>query len=328
PPNGEAASAARVFCGADDPQGTIVAMLSHVCGGGGTAGLTGEQEVLLRRKSVNTTECVPVPSSEYVAEIVGRQGPRHTYIKTPVRGEEPIFVVTGRKEDVAMAKREIISAAEHFSMIRASHNKNSPALGGLSCTPNLTGQTTVQIRVPYHVVGLVQQTHTYIVTPSRDKEPVFEVMGMPENIDRACEEIEMYIAMRTGNYIYWHGRPCSQLSIENTALHQLQRRRKITVTAEPRTGSNSASNAKPQCRVSQPSTPCLSPMFSESLDHLAPVTKPAFPYASLLSPRKHDCIICFESKVIAALVPCSHKLFCMDCAKKICEKEMPSCPIC
>ena len=27
-----------------------------------------------RRKSANTTECVPVPSSEHVAEIVGRQG--------------------------------------------------------------------------------------------------------------------------------------------------------------------------------------------------------------------------------------------------------------
>lgn len=112
-----------------------------------------------------------------------------------------------------MAKREILSAAEHFSMIRASRNKNGPALGGLSCSPNLPGQTTVQVRVPYRVVGLVvgpkgatikriqQQTHTYIVTPSRDKEPVFEVTGMPENVDRAREEIEMHIAMRTGNYI-------------------------------------------------------------------------------------------------------------------------------
>lgn len=26
------------------------------------------------KKSMNTTECVPVPSSEHVAEIVGRQG--------------------------------------------------------------------------------------------------------------------------------------------------------------------------------------------------------------------------------------------------------------
>merc|ERR1739838_529990 len=71
-----------------------------------------------QRRSQNMTECVPVPSSEHVAEIVGRQGCKiealraktNTYIKTPVRGEEPVFVVTGRKEDVACAKREILSA--------------------------------------------------------------------------------------------------------------------------------------------------------------------------------------------------------------------------
>lgn len=33
-----------------------------------------EPSLLSRRKSVNTTECVAVPSSEHVAEIVGRQG--------------------------------------------------------------------------------------------------------------------------------------------------------------------------------------------------------------------------------------------------------------
>ncbi|NWX22913.1 MEX3B protein, partial [Pandion haliaetus] len=170
---------------------------------------------------VNMTECVPVPSSEHVAEIVGRQGCKikalraktNTYIKTPVRGEEPLFVVTGRKEDVAMARREIISAAEHFSMIRASRNKNTALNGTVPGPPNLPGQTTIQVRVPYRVVGLVvgpkgatikriqQQTHTYIVTPSRDKEPVFEVTGMPENVDRAREEIEAHIAMRTGGII-------------------------------------------------------------------------------------------------------------------------------
>uniref|UniRef100_G3UI59 Mex-3 RNA binding family member B n=1 Tax=Loxodonta africana TaxID=9785 RepID=G3UI59_LOXAF len=174
-----------------------------------------------RKKSVNMTECVPVPSSEHVAEIVGRQGCKikalraktNTYIKTPVRGEEPVFVVTGRKEDVAMARREIISAAEHFSMIRASRNKNTALNGAVPGPPNLPGQTTIQVRVPYRVVGLVvgpkgatikriqQQTHTYIVTPSRDKEPVFEVTGMPENVDRAREEIEAHIALRTGGII-------------------------------------------------------------------------------------------------------------------------------
>ncbi|KAM6236068.1 RNA-binding protein MEX3D isoform 2-T2 [Porphyrio hochstetteri] len=174
-----------------------------------------------RKKSVNMTECVPVPSSEHVAEIVGRQGCKikalraktNTYIKTPVRGEEPVFIVTGRKEDVEMAKREILSAAEHFSMIRATRNKVNGLTGAMQGPPNLPGQTTIQVRVPYRVVGLVvgpkgatikriqQQTHTYIVTPSRDKEPVFEVTGMPENVDRAREEIEAHITMRTGSFV-------------------------------------------------------------------------------------------------------------------------------
>lgn len=126
-----------------------------------------------------------------------------------------MFVVTGRKEDVAKAKREILSAAEHFSLIRASRK---PTLGGLSGkgTPagppaNIPGQITIQVRVPYRVVGLVvgpkgatikhiqQQTHTYIVTPSRDKEPVFEVTGQSENVQSARRQIEAHIALRTGN---------------------------------------------------------------------------------------------------------------------------------
>nr|XP_002661028.1 RNA-binding protein MEX3D [Danio rerio] len=52
-------------------------------GGGGGGGyhmagphssILGEQSSVLRKRSVNMTECVPVPSSEHVAEIVGRQG--------------------------------------------------------------------------------------------------------------------------------------------------------------------------------------------------------------------------------------------------------------
>ncbi|KAJ4936295.1 hypothetical protein JOQ06_000894 [Pogonophryne albipinna] len=182
---------------------------------GSHAMLHGEQSSVLcsRKRSVNMTECVPVPSSEHVAEIVGRQGCKikalraktNTYIKTPVRGEEPVFIVTGRREDVEMAKREIVSAAEHFSMIRASRCK----AGGPG--------TTIQVRVPYRVVGLVvgpkgatikriqQQTHTYIVTPSREKDPVFEVTGMPENVDRAREEIETHITLRTGTFVDLQG---------------------------------------------------------------------------------------------------------------------------
>ncbi|XP_064900709.1 RNA-binding E3 ubiquitin-protein ligase MEX3C [Columba livia] len=440
------------------PRGAMAALLGQACGG------AGEQPALLRRKSVNTTECVPVPSSEHVAEIVGRQGCKikalraktNTYIKTPVRGEEPVFVVTGRKEDVAMAKREILSAAKHFSMIRASRNKNGPTLGGLSCTPNLPGQTTVQVRVPYRVVGLVvgpkgatikriqQQTHTYIVTPSRDKEPVFEVTGMPENVDRAREEIEMHIAMRTGNYVelneendfhfngtdvsfeggalgsawlaanpvppgrarmisnyrndsssslgsgstdsyfgsnrladfsptspfsagnFWFGETLPSVGTEDLAVDSPvydslpPPSQTIWTPFEPVNPlSGFGSDAKPQRQGSQPSTPRLSPTFPDNLDHpLArrarsdppnahpsglPIYIPAFSngtnsYSSSNggstsssppeSRRKHDCVICFESEVIAALVPCGHNLFCMECANKICEKETPACPVC
>lgn len=43
---------------------------------GSHAMLHGEPNSVLcsRKRSVNMTECVPVPSSEHVAEIVGRQG--------------------------------------------------------------------------------------------------------------------------------------------------------------------------------------------------------------------------------------------------------------
>ncbi|KAH8406417.1 hypothetical protein KR222_005850 [Zaprionus bogoriensis] len=191
------------------------------------------------KKSQNMTECVPVPSSEHVAEIVGRQGCKikalraktNTYIKTPVRGEEPVFVVTGRKEDVNKAKREILSAADHFSLIRASRKPSMDGSNGMtngaslnaasslsgimtrtqSGPPCLPGQITIQVRVPYRVVGLVvgpkgatikhiqQETQTYIVTPSREKEPIFEVTGLPDNVDTARKQIEAHIALRTGN---------------------------------------------------------------------------------------------------------------------------------
>jgi len=186
----------------------------------------------LGKKSQNMTECVPVPSSEHVAEIVGRQGCKikalraktNTYIKTPVRGDEPVFIITGRKEDVQIAKKEILSAAEHFSQIRAarkqqnstSSSSNSSTSSGSNTNLHINNlilpsqQTTIQVRVPYRVVGLVvgpkgatikriqQTTNTYIITPGRDKEPVFEIAGLPENVEAARIEIESHIAARTG----------------------------------------------------------------------------------------------------------------------------------
>ncbi|XP_076975665.1 RNA-binding protein MEX3D [Tamandua tetradactyla] len=462
-----------------------------------------------RKKSVNMTECVPVPSSEHVAEIVGRQGCKikalraktNTYIKTPVRGEEPVFIVTGRKEDVEMAKREILSAAEHFSVIRATRSKAGGLPGAAQGPPNLPGQTTIQVRVPYRVVGLVvgpkgatikriqQRTHTYIVTPGRDKEPVFAVTGMPENVDRAREEIEAHITLRTGAFtdagpdsdfhangtdvcldllgaaaglwakapnpgrrppaataglrgdgalgapgtpeaFYAGGRggppvpdagPASpygggsggggsggsgnggftfggdgpaappgpaapgdcDLGFDFLAL-DLTVPTAATIWAPfervaqlPTFGGCSAANgtpAPPARRSSAAGTPRHSPTlpepgalglelplaprrggpepvgalpwlspqgslapFSGGAGFPAPTSLPGSPSDSGApeSTRKgpaaapaRECVVCAEGEVMAALVPCGHNLFCMDCAVRICGKSEPECPAC
>lgn len=399
-----------------------------------------------KKKSSNTTECVPVPSSEHVAEIVGRQGCKikalraktNTYIKTPVRGEEPVFVVTGRREDVAMARREIISAAEHFSLIRASRNKDGASNGTVPVPPNLPGQTTIQVRVPYRVVGLVvgpkgatikriqQQTHTYIVTPSRDKEPVFEVTGMPANVDRAREEIEAHIAMRTGGVVelaeendfhcngldaglgpgrphkawskpglgagrkpvagyrgngaagpdYYYGGGGGAKMADHHHHHHHASYSNGVVFGEPYAAAFGGGEGleppagplwtHPDLVGSMPS-PAQRRGSSTSgglppLPHLSPTLPEAGPggAAHALARRAHsdplqarvvavpaagspspgasvgisrhasgrECQVCFESEVTAALVPCGHNLFCMECANRICQRSNPHCPAC
>lgn len=453
------------------------------------------------KRSCNMTECVPVPSSEHVAEIVGRQGCKikalraktNTYIKTPVRGEEPIFVVTGRKEDVTAAKREILSAAEHFSQIRARRNNqgthNGTGVPPGPPAPNVPGQTTIQVRVPYRVVGLVvgpkgatikriqQQTSTYIVTPSRDNEPVFEVTGMPDNVERAREEIEAHIAMRTGGLIdssvdlendfetngkdtglfntfgevpaglnqmgvykqptpppptsttlvngfnpligsmnpdgtlqrtnsehsYFFptsngtsttkldfnplavpfngsatttngqisydlfGCPSPDLGIDSpgfdmgnvgpgslwqqgvnpAVIHHLNglngniRRNSASSSSHGVSiPEDNGSNDHPPARrirsdpldgglSALPSFPQLPGSFPSTTTSGSSCSSPTDSIGSASAPKKSkECMVCYESQVVAALVPCGHNLFCMECANRLVEKSPATCPIC
>lgn len=361
-----------------------------------------------KARGCNITECVPVPSSEHVAEIVGRQGCKikalraktNTYIKTPVRGEEPVFLITGRKEDVALARREIISAAEHFSMLRASRNKLGLSFSGSPPTP-LPGQTTIQVRVPYRVVGLVvgpkgstikriqQQTCTYIVTPSRDRDPVFEITGSPSNAERAREEIEAHIAFRTGG-LHEHNnendclgssgppgggggldsrlqqvwgvqgsqrKPLSsyrqnfpepavsdgvfhkdkagsyfdpdqswESDFKQVAFYTQQRSKSFAGLPLPLT------RMSPGLPDSSGLAPASGPPHAQARRaHSEPSGGEGFPGRLPLPdspPSVRDCMTCFESKVTAALVPCGHNLFCMECAIRICELKTPECPMC
>ncbi|CAH0559259.1 unnamed protein product [Brassicogethes aeneus] len=344
------------------------------------------------KKSQNMTECVPVPSSEHVAEIVGRQGCKikalraktNTYIKTPVRGEEPVFVVTGRKEDVAKAKREILSAAEHFSQIRASRKNNLAGLGSGASTPpgppaNIPGHITIQVRVPYRVVGLVvgpkgatikriqHQTHTYIVTPSRDKEPVFEVTGLPESVETARREIEAHIAMRTGNGTSINGLTGLTgideneiiASLYKSGLNSILNYMEPTNDTFPNMTSSTGSSGAFSSSSSTSSTSSTggrdlgaiwsssdrdeglgdSPSFDSStalssIWSYPPVSAPSRPSpANSTSPADSllssaKCLVCSDAKVTHALVPCGHNFFCVDCANRVCEGSEAQCPVC
>lgn len=307
----------------------------------------------------------------------------NTYIKTPVRGEEPVFVVTGRKEDVAKAKREILSAAEHFSLIRASRK---PTLGGLSGkgTPpgppaNIPGQITIQVLVPYRVVGLVvgpkgatikhiqQQTHTYIVTPSREKEPVFEVTGMPDNVQSARRQIEAHIALRTGNSSTINGNG-SLLDDDNGPLLALYKNgfnslfngyldntndtfcNLASSTGSSTCDSSSSSTSSKSAIIPRPELINIWKSIGEPVDvdeglgdspNIWSMTTPsvigsrsspsasASPTDSLLAGTacKRECLVCGDKEVTAALVPCGHSIG-YDCAKRICSTGDSACPIC
>ncbi|XP_049871670.1 RNA-binding protein MEX3B [Pectinophora gossypiella] len=300
------------------------------------------------KKSQNMTECVPVPSSEHVAEIVGRQGCKikalraktNTYIKTPVRGEEPVFVVTGRKEDVARAKREILSAAEHFSQIRASRKCGAappPPAGA-------PGHVTAQVRVPYRVVGLVvgpkgatikriqHTTHTYIVTPSREREPVFEVTGLPESVEAARKEIEAHIALRTGAAATPGTTESEPLAtLYRAGLAQLLRPEQEAAFSSAGSCSSGGSSARLGDLLGIWSSTERDEGLGESPSFESPSTAGVWAWgptrpSPAASPAR-ACAVCGERGVAAALVPCGHNLFCLECAQRLAAGAAP-CPAC
>lgn len=261
----------------------------------------------------------------------------NTYIKTPVRGEEPVFVVTGRKEDVTRAKREILSAAEHFSQIRASRKCGAappPPAGA-------PGHVTAQVRVPYRVVGLVvgpkgatikriqHTTHTYIVTPSREREPVFEVTGLPESVDAARKEIEAHIALRTGaagtGGAATPGAIGAPMGLGGALLR-----------SEPEFSSaGSCSSGGSSARLGDLVGIWSSTERDEGLGESPSFESPgggtggvwAWGRPSPATSPARSCCVCGERGVSAALVPCGHNLFCLECAQRLAGSGAP-CPVC
>jgi RNA-binding protein MEX3 len=50
--------------------------------------------------------------------------------------------------------------------------------------------------------------------------------------------------------------------------------------------------------------------------------------SSSAAKKSKECVVCFTCEVVAALVPCGHNMFCMDCANHLVEKSDGECPVC
>ncbi|KAJ8354598.1 hypothetical protein SKAU_G00221650 [Synaphobranchus kaupii] len=365
---------------------------NSVGGGGETGLLPGKSKLCVlydgsstetKGRGCNITECVPVPSSEHVAEIVGRQGCKikalraktNTYIKTTGAGGSPPAPLPG-----------------------PDHHPGAGAVPGGGAGGGAKGSTIKRIQ---------QQTCTYIVTPSRDRDPVFrdhparpatpnaparrsrptspsaraacttsttrttawgpevgngglesrlqQVWG-PQGGQRkpltaatgrtfrtpwsAAEMEEAEGSTARADFPNPGEKPCSYFGSEGTqcwgdpdypkqvAFYAQQRSKSFgglplplsrlsPGLVEPRGTAGSAGSPHSQARRAHSEPISASAAFSGRL----PV--PDSPPAAI-----RDCMTCFESKVTAALVPCGHNLFCMECAIRICELNHPECPVC
>ena len=119
-----------------------------------------------------------------------------------MKDEEPVFIITGRKENIQTAKREILEISANFSRMRSSKLYGNGQ--------EVSELVRMELWVPYDMVGLVvgpkgativqiqESTQTYIKTPNRDQKPVFRISGIAENVLRAKDKIRSHVLLRTG----------------------------------------------------------------------------------------------------------------------------------
>jgi len=214
----------------------------------------------------------------------------------------------------------------------------------------------LQVRVPYRVVGLVvgpkgatikriqHQTGTYIVTPSRDKEPVFDVTGLPDSVDTAKREIEAHIALRTGNGMTDDENSAALAALcKATNPQQLASIFDLTGQAILSGSSGCSSGSVSSCGSGVSALGDLGNIWSdEGIGGESPSfesvglwggfmgsSRPSPASSTSPPPAKKTCLVCHTRDIDAALVPCGHNLFCLDCASSACDSNgLSHCPVC
>ena len=118
-----------------------------------------------------------------------------THIQTPVNGEEPVFVLKGRKRNVQAAKERILMEAHNYSM--ALYNQARNYKDG--------ERRQVNIYLPARFIGLVvgkkgssikrimEMSGADIVTPKVNTINGFKLFGTGPQIRAAVDHIKLHI---------------------------------------------------------------------------------------------------------------------------------------
>uniref|UniRef100_A0A1B6M8M0 RING-type domain-containing protein n=1 Tax=Graphocephala atropunctata TaxID=36148 RepID=A0A1B6M8M0_9HEMI len=206
--------------------------------------------------------------------------------------------------------------------------------------------------------------------PGGDRDPVFDVTGLPESVEAAKREIEAHIAVRTGtgtvtdslfsdsfltpnltqdagtllNSVYKNGFNSLFGYVDNLSSDNV-------VFPSTLSGSSGCSSASSSSSASGTTGLDLGSIWGTSLDRdeglgdspsfeTATASSSIWSFSARPSPphstspteslgkRERDCHVCGDREVTAALVPCGHNLFCLECANRLCAGADPVCPVC
>lgn len=158
------------------------------------------------------TDCVWVPTSKHVAQILGKKGCKiralrettNTIIRSPLPKEEPVFVIKGKKDGVSAAVKAIKSGSEFYTALDAKKDEYFS-----SDAATYKGESVVvKLTIPEPYVGLVvgikgctikeieKATNTYIKSPNFDSQSIFTITGAPRYCEKAMNFISRYLDLR------------------------------------------------------------------------------------------------------------------------------------
>jgi len=120
-----------------------------------------------------------------------------------VSGQEPVFIITGVREDVLKVKAEILSASDHFTAVSEERKQK------FKQNSDIPGSVCLNLIIPTFMIGLIvgrngntirniqKMTETYIETPKVSENSFFRITGLRANVETAKHCIIDHVRTKT-----------------------------------------------------------------------------------------------------------------------------------